>query len=117
MEDFDARDGVNPCVYAPYKGGLAGELSIFRNPWARHETKELAQGYIHVTGPPPISLVLPIVCLVGIDEIQDQCFLVPDLVTTGGRSLVLTTGQLQNISLEDPFLSQTPPGITDMPHA
>ena len=57
------------------------------------------------------------VCLVGIDEIQDQCFLVPDLVTTGGRSLVLTTGQLQNISLEDPFLSQTPPGITDMPHA
>jgi len=58
VEEFDARDGVNPCVYAPYKGGLAGELSIFRNPWARHETKELAQGYIHVTGPPPISLVL-----------------------------------------------------------
>ncbi len=46
-------------------------------------------------------------CLVGVDEIQDQAFLVPDILRdvdpAGRRNVVLSKGSLLNITLRDPF--------------
>ena len=50
-------------------------------------------------------------CLIGVDEIQDQAFLVPDILhnvePSDRRNIVLSKGSLQNITLRDPFRDQS----------
>jgi hypothetical protein len=74
------------------------------------ESKNPGFAYLHV--PPPVGD--EDYRIVGIGDVLDQCFLVPDLITGGQRSLVLSTWALENIVLVDPFQPDATEAMSDM---
>jgi len=75
------------------------------------ESKNPGFAFLHI---PPLDDGEEDYRIVGIDDVLDQCFLVPDLLTGGQRSLVLSTWPLQNIVLVDPFQSEAMEAMSDM---